>query len=76
MAAHVIHQGYIHAVFEEQTQNTIANLKLYKQAVGDKICAIFMSGTDFGTQRGELFSVEMFRELYLPYYKRMKRLGA
>jgi uroporphyrinogen-III decarboxylase len=71
MAAHVLHKSYIHEVFAEQTENCLQDLKLFKQAVGERICAVFISGTDFGTQRGELFSVDTFRELYFPYYKRM-----
>ena len=71
MAAHLLNKSYIHDVFAAQTENCIENLKLFKQAVGDRICAIMISGTDYGTQRGELFSVELFRELYLPYYRRM-----
>ncbi len=32
---------------------------------------VFISGTDFGTQRGLNISRAMFREMYLPYYKRV-----
>jgi len=46
-------------------------MELYHQAVGDKIVAIFVSGTDFGTQRQEFISTDLYRELYFPFHKRM-----
>ncbi|NIR00517.1 MAG: methyltransferase, partial [Gemmatimonadales bacterium] len=54
-----------------QTEVAIENLKLYRQAVGDRIAAIFISGTDFGTQRSEFISLDLYRELYLPCHKQI-----
>jgi len=45
------------------------NLEIYKQAVGDRIQVIWISGTDFGNQRSGMMSLETFRELYKPFYK-------
>jgi uroporphyrinogen-III decarboxylase len=39
--------------------------------VGDRIAVIFISGTDFGTQRGEFISPDLYRELYLPFHKQI-----
>ncbi len=40
-------------------------MKLYHQALGDR-CAVWrISGTDFGSQRGELFRPEIFEDLYV-----------
>ena len=32
---------------------------------------IFEQGTDFGTQKGPLINPEIFKELYMPYYKKV-----
>lgn len=69
--AQLLFPDYVKEVFEMQTENTLKNLEIYKQACGDNIQIIGISGTDFGSQHNSLISVEMFRELYKPYYKRM-----
>ncbi len=69
--AQLLYPEYIHAVFEMQTENALKSLEIYHQAVGDNIDAINISGTDFGTQVGPIMSLDTFRELYKPYYKRM-----
>lgn len=69
--AHIIHPKYIKEVYEFQTEIAMKNLKLYKEAVGDKIDVIYMSGADFGTQKAELMSPDMFREFYKPYFKKV-----
>lgn len=69
--AQLLYPEYIHEVFEMQTQNVLQNLEIYKQAVGDRIQAIVMSGTDFGTQHAPFMNLSTFRELYKPYYTRM-----
>lgn len=69
--AHILHPEYIKEIFDIQIETALENLKLLKQAVGNKAQAIFMSGTDFGTQRTEFISRDMFREFYKPYYKKV-----
>ena len=69
----VIRQDYIKELFDKQTEIAISNFKLYKQAVGDKIVAIYLCGTDFGTQSAPFCSKESFNTLYLPYYKKMTK---
>ena len=71
MVAHLTHPEYIKGIFARQTEQAIEDLGLYRQAVGSHIVAIFISGTDFGTQRGEFISPDLYRELYLPFHKRM-----
>lgn len=65
------HPDYIQGIFELQTVTALKNLALYRQAVGDKIEVLVMSGTDFGTQRSPIISCEMFRRLWKPYYRRL-----
>ena len=42
---------------------------LRAELVGDKIDVLFMSGTDFGTQRSLIASPEVFRSIWKPFYK-------
>ena len=41
------------------------------RAAGDKIDVIFVCGTDFGTQISTFCSADTFRDLYMPYYKKI-----
>jgi uroporphyrinogen-III decarboxylase len=67
----VSHEDYIRAIFERQTEVALKNLELYRQAVGDRIDVLFMSGTDFGTQRGPICSPQLFRSLWKPYFTKL-----
>lgn len=62
---------YVKEIFEKQTAIALDNLKLYHEAVGDKIAVINLCGADFGNQNALMSSVEVFREFYLPYYRKM-----
>lgn len=64
-------QDYVHAVFEKQTDIALLNLDKLKDAVLDKVDVVFICGTDFGTQTGTFCSPDTFRELYMPYYKKI-----
>ena len=62
---------YIKYVFDKQTDIALVNLeKLYKR-VGNSIDTIFICGTDFGTQISTFCSKDTFRNVYLPYYKKV-----
>lgn len=62
---------YVHRVFERQTEIALGNLEKIHARVGDQVQAVFTCGTDFGTQQSTFCSVSVFRELYMPYYKRI-----
>jgi uroporphyrinogen-III decarboxylase len=64
-------QDYVHAVFSRQADIAIGNLKKIFDAVGNRIDAIFICGTDFGTQTSSFCSPETFDALYAPYYKQV-----
>jgi len=64
-------QDYIHKIYERQTEIALANLEKLHAAVGELVDAVFVCGTDFGGQSALICSPEIFRELYLPYYKRI-----
>jgi len=67
----VTRQDYIHQIFDKQTEIALKNLHRIKQVVGDSIQAVFLCGTDFGTQQSTFCSEKTFRRLYGPYYKRL-----
>ncbi len=64
-------QDYIHKVFQRQSEVAIANLEKIHAVVGDSVQAVFICGTDFGTQTSAFCSVKTLRDLYLPYYKQV-----
>jgi hypothetical protein len=62
---------YIHEVFQKQTDIAVHNLKSLHAVAGDAFDVVFICGTDFGTQNSAFCSVETFRELWMPYYKKI-----
>jgi hypothetical protein len=62
---------YIKAIFERQAELAIANLGRLREVVGDRPAIIQTNGTDFGTQNGPFLSEARYRELFLPYQKRV-----
>jgi uroporphyrinogen-III decarboxylase len=37
--------------------------------VGDKVDAVFVTGTDFGTQQGPFISPKAYRDLFMPFHR-------
>ncbi|MDX9754357.1 MAG: uroporphyrinogen decarboxylase family protein [bacterium] len=64
-------QDTIHAIFEKQCEYALQNLQKIHAVVGDLPVALFVCGTDFGTQQSTFCSKATFRSLYFPYYKRV-----
>lgn len=62
---------YIKKIFSQQSEIAIENLRRIYDVVGNKVNAVFMCGTDFGTQDSTFCSLEQFEDLWLPYYKKM-----
>ena len=65
------HTDYIRGIFALQTAAAIENMELLRQAVGDKLDAIIVSGTDFGMQNSLMISPNLFRDLWKPFYRQM-----
>ena len=63
--------SYVHAIFEKQTEIALTNLEKIAARVGDRVQAVFVCGTDFGTQQSTFCSTDTFRSLYAPYYKQV-----
>lgn len=62
-------KDYIKKVFEVQCEYALKNIEKLAKAVGDKVQVVFVSGTDFGTQRGLFISKQSYRELFKPFHK-------
>jgi len=64
-----LRRDYVYKVFEGQCEIALKNLETLAQALGDKVQAVFLTGTDFGTQRGLFISPAAYRDLYKPFHK-------
>lgn len=62
---------YLHEIFAYQTEIALRNLQITHELLGDAVSAVFLCGTDFGTQKGPFCSRETYRSLYMPYYRKM-----
>jgi hypothetical protein len=62
---------FVREIFERQTQIALANLAKIHTAVGDRIAAVWTSGSDFGMQNGPFISPKAYRHLYRPYQRRI-----
>jgi hypothetical protein len=67
----VMRQDYIYAIFERQCEIALENLRRFYDAVGDRISAVFMTGTDFGGQQRLIISPNVYRKLYFPFQKKL-----
>jgi hypothetical protein len=65
----VSRQDYVYRVFERQCEIGLANLEKIYRVVGDRVTAIFLTGTDFGTQTGPFISPKVYRNLYQPFHR-------
>jgi len=62
---------YVRYIFDRQTDIALVNLEKLRERAGDRIDVMFICGTDFGTQNSTFCSARTFRELYMPYYKKI-----
>jgi len=67
----LIRPDYIRAIFDRQSEIAVENFKRLQQVIGDNIDAVFICGTDFGTQGSTFCAPEQFDDLWLPYYQRI-----
>jgi hypothetical protein len=66
-----VRRDFIYNIFDRQCQIALANFKKLYQAIGNKIAAVYTTGTDFGTQNGPFISPQMYRDLYQPFHKQV-----
>ncbi len=62
-------RDYVWKVFERQCELGLQNLARLRGVVGDRVAAVFVTGTDFGTQGGPFISPKAYRDLYKPFHK-------
>ncbi len=62
---------YIKAIFERQIEIALENFTRLHKVIGENIDAVYICGTDFGTQESTFCSPEQFDELWLPYYRKI-----
>ncbi|NJL31763.1 MAG: methyltransferase, partial [Phycisphaerales bacterium] len=62
---------YVKAIFDKQVDIALGNMQRIADAVGDAIDVVVVCGTDFGTQASQFCSTGTFRDLWLPYYRKM-----
>ena len=64
-----IRRDYVYKIFEKQCEIGLKNIEKLAPVLGDKVQVVFVSGTDFGTQRGPFISPDAYRDLYQPFQK-------
>ncbi len=64
-----LRRDYVYAVFERQAEIALANLARLHAVVGEKVSAVFLTGTDFGTQNAPFISTRAYRDLFFPFHK-------
>jgi hypothetical protein len=67
-------KDYVRAIFERQCEIGLKNLQTLIDLLGSRVQAVFLTGTDFGTQRGLFIGADAYRELYKPFHQRVNRL--
>ena len=67
----IMRRDYIHAIFEKQSEIALENLSKIFNVVGNRVDAVFLCGTDFGTQDSQFCSDETLNDMYTPYYKKI-----
>ena len=67
----VSRRDYVYEVFDRQCAIALANYEKIRHVVGDKVTAVFVTGTDFGAQHGPFISPDTYRDLYKPFHKRV-----
>jgi hypothetical protein len=70
----VARKDYVLEIFEKQCAIGLKNLETLIGLLGDRVQAVFLTGTDFGTQRGLFISPAAYREMYKPYHQRVNKL--
>lgn len=64
-------RDYVRRVFARQCDIALENLEKIRQAVGDRVAAVFVTGTDFGTQTGPFIAPDAYRDLFMPFHRRV-----
>jgi hypothetical protein len=67
----VSRREYVKDVFAGQTEIALKNLERIYEAVGNKVHIVFMDGTDLAAQNTLFCSPDSYKELYLPFSRKL-----
>ncbi len=67
----LVRPDFVHEIYRRQTDIAVENLNRIFAVVGNNVDVVYMCGADLGTQNSTFCDLPAFRELYLPYYKKM-----
>lgn len=65
----VSRRNYVEKIFERQSEIALANLEKIHNVVGERVHAVFVTGTDFGAQNSSFISPKAYRQLFQPFHK-------
>ena len=66
-----LRREYVHDVFAGECEIGLENLGRVREAVGDRIDVIKITGADYGSQRGPLISPDWYREMIKPFHEKL-----
>lgn len=69
----MIRPDFMKELFDRQTDIAMENWKKIYEIVGNRVDAVFLCGTDFGTQHSTFCDVATYRDIWMPYYKKVAR---
>jgi hypothetical protein len=64
----VSRRDFVYKIFERQCEIGLKNLERIYEVIGNKIVAVIITGTDFGSQHGPFISTKAYRDLYKPFH--------
>lgn len=67
----VAREDFVYKVFERQSEIALANIQKLYEVVGNRVQAVFLTGTDFAAQDRPFMSVDTYRKLFLPFHKKL-----
>ncbi len=67
----VTRREHVREIFARQCDIALENLERIRPAVEEVVDVLFITGTDFGTQRGPFISRDAYRDLYMPFHRRV-----
>jgi hypothetical protein len=67
----IMRPDYIRDIFDRQSEIAVENFRRLHEVIGNNLDAVFICGTDFGTQDSTFCAPEQFDELWMPFYRRI-----
>ncbi len=64
----------VRRIFERQCEIALQNISTLIDLLGDAVQAAFITGTDFGTQRGPFIAVQSYRDQFKPFHRQVNSL--